>query len=340
MKILVIRFSSLGDCFLLTGIFRILKENFPQSDIHFVTKSLYASLFSQNPHIDHLHLLTDSFQNLVSSLKDIHFDLVLDCHNVLRSRRLTSRLKYQRLLRLPKYYFEKFRIIDLKEPLSLPHLLESYRCLVNQVIANPISSLSPELYHSEESELKIQKLLSLFPDKPFFVFHPCTRGPAKQWPWDHWKKLIQLTEEHFPSFQIFLTGGLEEEPLLQKLTKDSLRSFSLAGLCDFNELGLIIQKAQAVVCGDTAILHLAQYYQKPLVLILGATTEQLGYIQKSYAHQIVFEHELPCRPCSKNGSSPCPYGSYDCLTLTKPEFVFEAIKKISGETSRVVPSSL
>ena len=52
MKFLVIRFSSIGDILLCTPVFRLLKQKFPQSEIHFVTKSPFANLLKGNENIN------------------------------------------------------------------------------------------------------------------------------------------------------------------------------------------------------------------------------------------------------------------------------------------------
>ena len=52
-KILVIRFSSLGDLVLTTPIFRELKRFYPDAEITLLTSSGIGSVLENNPQIDH-----------------------------------------------------------------------------------------------------------------------------------------------------------------------------------------------------------------------------------------------------------------------------------------------
>jgi ADP-heptose:LPS heptosyltransferase len=54
VKILVIRFSSIGDIVLTTPIVRALKTQLPACEIHFITKKAFAGILEHNPNIDHL----------------------------------------------------------------------------------------------------------------------------------------------------------------------------------------------------------------------------------------------------------------------------------------------
>ncbi|MFN7793667.1 MAG: glycosyltransferase family 9 protein [Cyclobacteriaceae bacterium] len=52
MKILVIRFSSIGDIVLTTPVVRVLKTQLDEAEIHFATKLQYKMLVENNPYID------------------------------------------------------------------------------------------------------------------------------------------------------------------------------------------------------------------------------------------------------------------------------------------------
>ena len=54
LKILVVRFSSIGDIVLTTPVVRMLKKQL-NAEIHFLTKSVYVSLFKNNPYIDSVY---------------------------------------------------------------------------------------------------------------------------------------------------------------------------------------------------------------------------------------------------------------------------------------------
>ena len=51
LKILVVRFSSIGDIVLTSPVVRMLKKQL-NAEVHFLTKSAYVSLLKNNPYID------------------------------------------------------------------------------------------------------------------------------------------------------------------------------------------------------------------------------------------------------------------------------------------------
>ena len=57
MKILIIRFSSIGDIVLTTPVLRCIKEQKPETEIHFLTKKAYINVIAENPYIDQVHVL-------------------------------------------------------------------------------------------------------------------------------------------------------------------------------------------------------------------------------------------------------------------------------------------
>jgi ADP-heptose:LPS heptosyltransferase len=49
MKILVIRFSSMGDIIYTTPIVRCLKKQLPGAEVHFITKPAFKYIYDNNP---------------------------------------------------------------------------------------------------------------------------------------------------------------------------------------------------------------------------------------------------------------------------------------------------
>ena len=50
-KILIIRFSSIGDIVLTTPLVRCLSQQLPNAQIHYLTKPAFAGILAPNPHI-------------------------------------------------------------------------------------------------------------------------------------------------------------------------------------------------------------------------------------------------------------------------------------------------
>ena len=56
-KILIIRFSSIGDIILATSPLRTIRKKFPNAQIHFLTLDDFAPILEFHPDIDRLILL-------------------------------------------------------------------------------------------------------------------------------------------------------------------------------------------------------------------------------------------------------------------------------------------
>ncbi|MDC1395527.1 glycosyl transferase, partial [Bacteroidia bacterium] len=89
MKILLIRFSSIGDIVITSPIVRCVRTKYPEAELHFLTKENYINLVSSNPFINKVISLKEGQEkNLIAELKTENYDLVIDLHKNLRTRRI------------------------------------------------------------------------------------------------------------------------------------------------------------------------------------------------------------------------------------------------------------
>ena len=79
VKILIIRFSSIGDIVLTTPIVRCLKTQLEGDvEIHYLTKKIYSSLLENNPYVSKIHAIEKSTNEVISQLQVEKFDYVVD----------------------------------------------------------------------------------------------------------------------------------------------------------------------------------------------------------------------------------------------------------------------
>ena len=110
MRLLFIRFSSIGDIVLTTPAIRCAKQQIPGVEIHFLTKGSMKEITEANPYIDHFHYLDNDLNSTIQSLKKIEFDHIIDLHNNLRTFKIKQALKAKstsyRKLSLLKFFLE------------------------------------------------------------------------------------------------------------------------------------------------------------------------------------------------------------------------------------------
>ena len=95
LKILVVRFSSIGDIVLTSPVVRVLKKQI-NAEVHFLTFLRYSDIVSVNPNIDKVHTIQKNIREIIEVLKKEQFDLLVDLHHNIRTQFLKFQLQ-QRL---------------------------------------------------------------------------------------------------------------------------------------------------------------------------------------------------------------------------------------------------
>ncbi|MBF0279644.1 MAG: glycosyltransferase family 9 protein [SAR324 cluster bacterium] len=341
-KILIIRFSSLGDIVLTTPVFRELKKIYPQSHLTFLTSYEFGSVVANNPYIDQAiyHSRQESRQELnqlVNSLKKQSYDVIYDIHRSLRSRWICWNLKNTLFTKGPKIWrinkqgWERTLLIQLKINLLNKNFSQRERFL--KPLQHRVSySLNPktELFPTDEQKNTIERLLeeNHVPAKKFICIGPSASFPGKCWPVAYFQTLISELLEH--KWKIILVGGKDEEEPKKLKEYFTNAVFDLSGKLNPLESAALLSRASFVVCNDTSIGHLAEAMGTPAITIFGPTVREFGYapfLPKS----VLVEKDLPCRPCTRNGKGECKISETRlCLTSISPTMVKEEILKLTS----------
>ena len=107
-KILIIRFSSIGDIILTTPVIRCIKLQYKNVELHYLTKYKYKDILLQNPHLDLCHYFDNNFSELIKILKQEKYDIIIDLHNNMRSKMLRLALATKNYV-YNKENFKKFK---------------------------------------------------------------------------------------------------------------------------------------------------------------------------------------------------------------------------------------
>ena len=84
-KILIIRFSSIGDLVLTTPVIRALKLQLEEAEIHFLCKKRFVGIMENNPYLTKTHSFDEHLSEILPQLKKEKFDLIIDLHKNFRS---------------------------------------------------------------------------------------------------------------------------------------------------------------------------------------------------------------------------------------------------------------
>lgn len=330
VKILVIRFSSIGDIVLTSPIVRCLKYQL-NVEVHFVTKLAYKSLISFNPNIAKIHLLEKDLGKLIRELKTEKFDLIVDLHNNLRSNLIRRKLGVKAIA-FNKINIEKALMVQFKwNRLPNKHLIDRYfDSLKSLGVKNDGKGLDfylensvPSIWERLQTQIvNSDKLIALILGGTYFT---------KKLPKEKWLRIIEQTDEN-----LMLIGGKEDVNVANWLTdKTSKKIINTVGLTNVQESAFLLSKCDVVITGDTGMMHIAAALRMPIISIWGNTIPEFGmfpYYGENIVKNIQMEvPDLTCRPCSKLGKSSCPKKHFRCMVDQNTDMIVKNIDLIYSE---------
>ncbi len=327
LKVLVIRFSSIGDIVLTTPVLRCLKKVPDQEvEVHVVTKSVYSNILDGNPYVDRLHLLDGRLLDLIKQLRTADFDYIIDLHHNIRSAMVKLALRKPTgsflKLNLEKWLLTRFKVNRLPSR----HIVDRYfEAAAIAGVENDGQGL--DFFFSRGSATLPDGLpASFYEDLVAFVIGG--RHATKRLPND---KIISVCRK-LPA-NVVLLGGKEDEAngrIIASACGENV--FNGCGLFSLQQSAFLVKKARLVISHDTGLMHIAAAFNKHLVSVWGNTIPGFGmmpYMPKYPERSIIVEVEgLPCRPCTKIGYAKCPKGHFDCMMKIDEEKIVERARHI------------
>lgn len=307
-RILIIRFSSIGDIVLTSPIVRLLRKRFPEADIRFVTKGQFADLVEHNPHLNGVFLLRDSLKQLADELQDFHPDLVVDLHHNLRTRILKT-LVGGKWKSFQKLNVEKWLKVNLKvDRLPNTHIVDRYlETITDFGVENDEEGLEfffPKDFKKPEVPTELKN--------GFVAVVVGAKFKTKQLPA---QKLIDVCNGI--SKPILLIGGSEDQSLGEAISNTANGTVvNGCGQYSLLESAWMIRESDLVITHDTGMMHIAAAFKKKIISVWGNTIPAFGmypYLPNGDAGFVSEVHGLSCRPCSKIGFDKCPKGHFKCM---------------------------
>lgn len=322
-KILIIRFSSIGDLVLTTPIIRALNQQIEGSEIHFLTKKRFAGILENNPYLTKTHSFDKNIKEVIPRLKEEKFDLIIDLHKNLRSTLVKRKLNLKSVS-FNKLNLNKWLMVHLKiNRLPQKHIVDRYFDALKPLgIENDFLGL--DYFDGEENREIRKNLPKQFQN--YVVFALAGTYFTKKIPLEKWLEMAKLS----PS-PILLLGGPTEKELGEKIVNAPLKQpvFNTCGKFSLNQSAALIRDAKLVITGDTGLMHIAAAYKKKTVSLWGNTIPEFGmypYFPQNPEYVTILENkDLGCRPCSKLGFNKCPKGHFDCMMQLDVSNVFHQI---------------
>ena len=324
------RFSALGDVAMLSPVVREYALQHTEDSVTVLSVPFCAPLFEDiAPNVSFLgrEIKTQyrgitGLYNLFTELHAMHFDRIVDAHDVLRTKVLRQffRLRGYEVRVIDKHRSERRQLTAApgkKVLRQLPTSFENYAEAMGipGFPAVPGFPVSPDIPDTLVS-----------PGGGLIGVAPFAAHEGKIYPTDKMEKVVELLSH---SGRVVLFGGKgKEEDIMRawarkynnvELARDVISGGALAAELD------LMRGLDVMLSMDSANMHLASLVGTRVVSVWGATHPYAGFLGWGQRMEDCVQKDLPCRPCSIYGSKPCRYGDFRCLNSITPEEIVRAV---------------
>ncbi len=269
MKVLVVRFSSIGDIVLTTPVVRVLKGQI-KAEVHYLTKKSFIPVLEHNPYIYRLWAIEKEIDEITETLKAERFDHVVDLHKNLRTARLKSALQVSSTA-FKKHNIEKWLYVNFKvNRMPDVHIVKRYLDAVYPLGAKDDGRgldyfLSPEDTPASDRLPETHR-------KGYVTFVIGGQHPGKMLPEQKIAEICAGSDR-----PVMLLGGPEDAAKGKQIASQvGPKVFNAAGKFKLNESAALVRDAEVVITHDTGLMHIAAAFQKRIISIWGATVPEFG----------------------------------------------------------------
>ena len=318
-KLLVIRFSALGDVAMAIPVLQQLATAYPNWDITMLSKKGFAPLFNNLPENVHFfgadlkgkHSGLAGLNRLLHDLKYWDFDAVADLHDVLRSAYLRHRclMRGKRVTHIHKDRFQKWLLVrhsyHYKHPLQ--STISRYRTVLEGLgfefrLPAPQSTPAPKQEQHKRG-------IGVAP----FAAHK-----GKIYPIAEMEKVVAELGKKMAEKgeKVYLFGaGPKEKDILMEWQEQYTGVECMVGKYSMDEEIRFIGDLRLMLTMDSANMHLASLVGTRVLSIWGATHPWAGFLGYGQSENDCIQRSIPCRPCSIYGNRKCQFGNYMCLDI-------------------------
>jgi ADP-heptose:LPS heptosyltransferase len=344
-RILVIRFSAMGDVALLVPVLRSFVATHSDVEITIVTRPKFAPMFYDMERVivfpadvDYTYTgffgMRDLFKKL---MRKGGYEVVIDAHDHLRTIILRSFFKLfgHHVVVFDKGRPEKkaFTRKENKTTTPLIHTVERYRRAFEKagfdfpIVSPPYLALSDAI-QSASGWFGYKKSVE---NRKWIGIAPFAAHRTKIWPLENYAPLMEhILKKMDVSFFMF-GGGDKEVAYFETLRKQFPKNCEvIAGQLKLRQEVSLMQHLDLMLCVDSSNMHLAALAGVPLISIWGGTHPDAGFGPFRVDDNSILQIDrvaLPCRPCSVYGKETCYVGGFPCLTRISVDYVADQIIK-------------
>jgi ADP-heptose:LPS heptosyltransferase len=340
-KILVIRFSAMGDVALTVPVLREFSQHYPDAQIVMASRGLFEPFFKditpltfhtfdpKNKHKGFLGLLKYFWE-----LKQYRITAVADLHNNLRSN-IISILFFlcgKKVCKVDKGREDKKKLTRQLDKILVPLQLTSERYSeVFSKLGFPFK-LTHQLKKQKPDEIDaiLQPLIGMEKTEKWIGVSPFAQHQQKVYPLEKMEiVLLHLAELGYKLF--IFGGGVEEQKIAAQWEVKHKNIISVINKINLSAELQLISHLDLMISMDSSGMHLASLKGIPVISIWGSTHPYAGFLGYGQSINDTVQIDLECRPCSIYGNIPCFRGDFACMNNLSPLIVVDkVIEKLNG----------
>ena len=332
-RILIIKWSAMGDIILATVLFEDIARAFPGREIHLNTLPAWQGLFADDRRFQQVFAidLRNPRRQVAATLEWLrqvrrqHYDLIIDLQCNDRSRLLLSLLGLTGC-RIPYRLGNRQQFPYNIAPAELPqpaHTIHRSRAAL-QAGNIPATTPRPVLRIPDSHRARAQELLAAHGLTPgqFAIFLPgCNvNGHLKRWGAARYAALAnQLHQEGLE--RIALIGGPDEIEECQHIAQAcGPWLVNLCGQTAVFDIPSLCEPARFIVANDTGTAHLAAATPTPMLVLCGPTDPRR--VKPLGDNVITLQADLPCINCYRKTCS-----HHSCMAMLTPSRVLQRLRE-------------
>ncbi len=336
-KILVIRFSAIGDVAMTVPVIHSLATQYPQHEIKVLSRPNMAALFAHLPsNVSFIGAdLKGTYKGFVglnklfNELKAENFDYIADFHDVIRTKFLRLRffLQGKKVAHINKGRKGKKELTRSSNKIKIQQdtSFQRYSNVLKQ-LGFPIKMDFSSIYSQGEGDSSAFSSItgSKGTDK-WIGIAPFATHAGKIYSQEQMEQVIQALDTQ-EGVRIFLFGGGKKEvDILTSWANKYPSATCIAGKLKMDAELALMRHLDVMVSMDSGNMHLASLVNTPVVSIWGATHPLAGFMGWNQSENNAVQVDLPCRPCSVYGNKPCFRKDYACLKNIHPNDIIQRI---------------
>ena len=345
-KILLIRTDRIGDVVLTTPAISILRKQYPQAEIYFLTRAYTAPLLKHYEFLDKI-MIYDPLEKhrglaghikFARELKTKNIDLAFLFHP---QAGLAFALKWAGIThRVGSGYrwysiFLNHRVFEHRKH-GLRHELEYNLSLIKTFVnVNPKPDEIQFSFRYDENLKKLQNnaLNALQINSNYAIVHPGSGGSAPRLSSEMFGRIVKYISEN-SDLKIILSGSGNEKYLLDEIEQlcGNIPVIKTAGKWNLETYMAVIAGCRLFISNSTGPLHIARAYNIPLVAFycpaIPCSPRRWGPYNQ--LDSVLIPSVKPCKDCKPE---KCPYGN--CLD----KISWEDIKALLDKKIKTTGSS-